>query len=105
GKRRVVSPDATLWTGVAPRLGRALERLRARQRNAVLLCAFLHHDFADAASILRTSERRVEERLERGLNILARRFGKRRAPVDPSGLASACATEGCSAALPDGLHL
>ena len=46
-------PDATLWTRLAPQLDRTLERLRTNQRNAVLLCAFLNHDFASAAKVLR----------------------------------------------------
>jgi hypothetical protein len=78
----------------------ALDRLRTKQRNAVLLCAFLNHDFAAAAKVLRTSERRVEKRVGRGVKKLANRPGKRRAPVDPSALASACATEGGAATVP-----
>src|SRR5882672_684241 len=56
-------PDATLWTRLAPQIDRALERLRTKQRNVVLLCAFLNHDFASAAKVLCTSERRVEKRV------------------------------------------
>jgi RNA polymerase sigma factor (sigma-70 family) len=88
-----------------PRMDRALERLRTNQRNAVLLCAFLNHDFASAAKVLRTSERRVEKRVGRGMTKLAKRLGRRRAPVDPGALASACATEGCAATVPEGLSL
>jgi len=98
-------PDATLWTRLAPQMDRALERLRTKQRNAVLLCAFLNHDFASAAKVLRTSERRVEKRVGRGMKKLAIRLRKRRAPVDPGALASACATEGCAAKVPEGLFL
>jgi spore coat protein CotH len=36
---------------------------------------------------------------------LANRLEKRRAPVDPEALASACATEGCAATVPEGLSL
>src|SRR6266545_228053 len=96
-------PDATLWTRLAPQMDCALERLRTKQRNAVLLCAFLNHDFASAAKVLRTSERRVEKRLGRGMKKLANRLQKRRAPVDPGALASACATEGCAATVPQNL--
>jgi hypothetical protein len=78
-------------------MDRALERLRTKQRNAVLLCAFLNHDFASAAKVLRTSEPRVEKHVGRGMKKLAKRLGKRRAPVDPGALASTCATEGCAA--------
>src|SRR6185503_10728338 len=49
----VLPPDATLWTRLAPQMDRALERLRSKQRNAVLLCAFLNHDFASTAKVLR----------------------------------------------------
>ena len=96
-------PDATLWTRLAPQVDRALERLRTKQRNAVLLCAFLNHDFASAAKVLRTSDRRVEKHVRRGMKKLAKRQGKRPAPVDPGALASACATEACAAALPENL--
>ena len=85
---------------VGPGIDRALKRLSSRQRNAVLLCAFLNHDFASGARVLRTSERRVEKRVKRGLKKLAKRLRKRRAPVDPGALASACATEGCAATVP-----
>src|SRR5436190_17283315 len=103
--RPALPPDATLWTHLAPQMDRALERLRTKQRNAVLLCAFLNHDVASAAKVLRTSERRVEKRVGRGIKKLAKRLGKRRAPVDPGALGSACATEGCAATIPEGLSL
>src|SRR5688572_67056 len=98
-------PDATLWNRLAPQMDRALDRLRTKQRNAVLLCAFLNHDFASAAKVLRTNERRVEKRLGRGMKKLAKRLGKRRAPVDSAALAVACAAEGCAATVPQGLSL
>jgi hypothetical protein len=98
-------PEATLWTRLAPQIDRALEPLRTKQRNAVLLCAFLNHNFASAAKVLRTSERRVEKQVRRGMRNLAKRLGKRRAPVGPGALASACATEGCAATVPEGLSL
>ena len=66
-----------------------------------LRSALLEH----AAKILRTSERRVEKRVGRGMKKLAKRLGKRRAPVDHDALASACATEGCAATVPEGLFL
>jgi DNA-directed RNA polymerase specialized sigma24 family protein len=97
--------DAPLWTRVSPRIDRALQRLWSKQRNAVLLCAFLNYDLASAARILRTRESRVEKRFTRGMKKLARRLHKRRTPVDPGALASACATEGCAAAVPEGLAL
>jgi len=105
GNQTALPPDATLWTRLAPQVDRALDRLRTKQRNAVLLCAFLNHDFASAAKVLYTSERRVEKRVGRGMKRLAKRLGKRRAPLDPVALASACAAEGCAATVPEGLSL
>src|SRR4030095_4814275 len=103
--RPALPPDATLWTRLAPQMDRALERLRTKQRNAVLLCAFLNHDFASAAKVLRTSERRVEKRVGRAMKKLANRLGNRRAPVDLGALGAACATEGCATTVPEGLSL
>jgi RNA polymerase sigma factor (sigma-70 family) len=95
--------EEALWPRLAPQMDCALDRLRTKQRNAVLLCAFLNHDVASAAQVLRTSERRVEKRIGRGLKKLAKRLGKRRSPVDPGALAAACATEGCAVTLPENL--
>jgi RNA polymerase sigma factor (sigma-70 family) len=103
GNQTALPPDATLWTRLAPRMDRALDRLRTKQRNAVLLCAFLNHDFASAAKVLRTSERRVEKRVGRGMKKLVKRLGKRRAPVDPGALTAAFAGEGCATTVPEGL--
>src|SRR5258706_12092893 len=103
--RPALPPDATLWTRLAPQIDRALERLRTKQRNAVLLCAFLNHDSASAAKVLRTSERRVEKRVGRGVKKLANRLRTRRAPVDSGALASACAAEGCAATVPQNLSI
>src|SRR6185436_8418379 len=89
--RPALPPDATLRTRLAPQMDRALDRLRTKQRNAVLLCAFLNHDFASAANVLRTGERRVEQRVQRGMKKLAKRLHKRCGPVASGGLASACA--------------
>src|SRR5262245_1939514 len=96
---------APLWTRVAPKIDRALERLRSKQRNAVLLRAFLNYDSASTANILRSRAPRIEKRLGRGLKKVARRLRKRRAPVDPAALAAACAAEGCATPVPDGLAL
>jgi DNA-directed RNA polymerase specialized sigma24 family protein len=100
-----LTTDSALWTRLAPEMDRALERLRTNQRNAVLSCAFLNHNFASAAKVLRTSERRVEKRFGCGMKNLAKRLGKRRAPVDSMALAQACATENCAATVPEGLSL
>jgi hypothetical protein len=89
----------------APQIDSALERLRTKERNAVLLCAFLNQDFASAAKVLRTSEWHVEKRVGWGMKKLAIRLRKRRAPVDSGTLASACATEGCANTAPEGLFL
>src|SRR5204863_7663055 len=103
--RPSLPPDATLWPRLVPQMDRALERLRTKQRNAVLLCSFLNHDFASAAKVLRRSERRVEKRVRRGMKALANRLRERPAPVDPGALASVCAIEGCAATVPEGLSL
>src|SRR5436190_10073183 len=71
--RPSLPPDATLWARLAPQMDRALDRLRTKQRNAVLLCAFLNHDFAFAANVLRTSELRAKKRVGRGMKKLAKR--------------------------------
>jgi RNA polymerase sigma factor (sigma-70 family) len=103
-KPHPVSPlEASQWTRLAPQIDGALERLRTKERNAVLLCAFLNHDFASAAKVLRTSERRVEKRVRRGMKTLANRLGKRGGPMDPAALASTCATEGCAAPVSENL--
>jgi len=98
-------PDALLWTRLAPEIDRALESLSPRQRRAVLLCAFLNHDFVSAAKVLRTLAHRVEKRVGRGMKNLAKRLRKRRVAADPGALRSTCATEGCAAAVPEGLAL
>ena len=103
--RLAVPQDATLWTRLVPQIDRALERLPTKQRNALLLCAFLNHDSTSAAVILRTRQQRVEKRLRKGIKKLAKRLGKRPAPVEPDALASACATQGCTATVPEGLSL
>src|SRR5436190_14847343 len=86
--------DATLWSCLAPQMDRALERLRTKQRDAVLLCAFLNHDFASAARVLGTSERRVAKRVGQGMTQLGKQLGERCAPMEHGALAAACATEG-----------
>jgi DNA-directed RNA polymerase specialized sigma24 family protein len=101
--RPSLSADATLWMRVAPEMDRALELLRPKQRNAVLLCGFLNHDFDSAAKILRTRERRVNKRLVRGISRLSRRFRKCAPNLDAKVLAVACAAEGCAAPVPSEL--
>src|SRR6185503_12505502 len=85
--RAELPPEATLWDRVAPEIDFVLERLSARQRDAVLLRSFLNYDPGSAAKILRTRERRVSKRVERGLNKLARRWRKRGVIVDSGSLA------------------
>jgi DNA-directed RNA polymerase specialized sigma24 family protein len=104
-RRRSLPLAALLWTRVAPDIDRAVQRLSAKRRNAVLLCAFLNHDVTSAASILRTRPQRVEKRATRGVRKLAKRLGTRRAPIDPATLASVCEREGCAAAVPEDLAL
>jgi spore coat protein CotH/DNA-directed RNA polymerase specialized sigma24 family protein len=107
GRARPSEPpaDGSLWARVGPRIDRALKHLSSRQRNAVLLCLFLNHDFASAVKVLRTTERRVEKRVQRGMKKLTKRLHRRGAPLASGDLVSACATEGCSATLPEPLSV
>lgn len=98
-----VPPDAGLWSRVAPELEPAIERLSSAERDAVLLLVLLNHDLASAAKILRTSERRVNTRVERGLKKVTRRLRRRGVATDAATLAQSCAAEGCAAPVPDGL--
>jgi RNA polymerase sigma factor (sigma-70 family) len=102
--RTELPPDPTLWDRIAPEIDSALERLSTKQRDAVLLCRFLNYDPDSAAKILRTCQRRVSKRVERGLNKLARRLRKRGVIVDPGLLAADIAVQGCGPA-PDDLLL
>ena len=45
------------------------------------------------------------QRFERGMKNLAKRLGKRRAPVDVVALAAACASGGCAGKVPEGLSV
>jgi RNA polymerase sigma factor (sigma-70 family) len=101
--RTAVPTDATLWTRIAPELEAAIERLSPAQRDAVLLRVLLNQEPASAARILRTSERRVEKQVDRGLKKLTRRLRRRGVATDPDTLARTCAREGCAAPMPDGL--
>lgn len=103
GRKRQVSADEPLWTRVAPELDAGLERLPARQRNAVLLRTLLQWDLGAAARVLRVSERRVGKRVERGLKKLTRWLRRRGVPVDIEELARACADEACAPPLPENL--
>jgi RNA polymerase sigma factor (sigma-70 family) len=102
--RRELPPDATLWDRVAPEIDSALERLTSKQRDAVLLCRFLNYDSDFAAKILRSRERRVSKRIERGLKKIAKRLRRCGVKVDSHSLATACATHG-RAPIPHGLDL
>ncbi|HXJ56047.1 MAG TPA: CotH kinase family protein [Verrucomicrobiae bacterium] len=87
--------DVSWWTLAEPHIDAALERLPSSLREAVLVRTFLNTEPAFAARLLRTSERRLEKRLGKGLKKLARRL--RRSGVDPQGLAVDGAREGCAA--------
>jgi DNA-directed RNA polymerase specialized sigma24 family protein len=100
-RRYVANPNEPLWTRVAPVIDRAVQRLRGKQRNVMLLRGFLNYDVATAAAMLRSSVPRVEKQFTRGMRKLARRLHTRRAPVDAAALTAACATEG--SAISDGL--
>ena len=98
-----VPPDAGLWTRVAPELEPAIEQLSSAQRDAVLSRVLLNHDSVSVAGNLRTSERRVNMRVKRGLKKLTRRLRRRGVATDTETLAQTCAAEGCAAPLPEGL--
>ena len=98
-----VPPEAGLAARVAPELEAALERLSSSQRDAVLVRVLLQRDTAAAAELLRTSERRVAKRAERGLKKLTRRLRRRGVATDAETLTQACAAEGCAVPLPEGL--
>ncbi len=101
---RELPPDATLWDRVAPEIDSALEGLSTKQRDAVLLCSFLNYDPDFAAKTLRTRERRVSKRVERGLSKLVKRLRKRGVIVDSDSLAADIAVQG-RGSIPDGLVL
>ena len=84
------------WTKVAPELDFALDRLRPRLREAVLLRALLGFSCEEMATTLRISVRRAAKRAERGLERLAKRLRRRGFPVDRESLASGFAAEICS---------
>ncbi|HEY0552404.1 MAG TPA: sigma-70 family RNA polymerase sigma factor, partial [Verrucomicrobiae bacterium] len=101
---RELPPDATLWDRAAPEIDSALERLTAKQRDAVLLCSFLNYNSDSAAEILRTRGRRIRQRVERGLRKLAKRLRKRGVIVDSGSLAADIAVAG-RGSIPEGLAL
>jgi RNA polymerase sigma factor (sigma-70 family) len=102
--RSLLPTDAPLWARIAPEIDRALEGLSSKQRNAVLLRAFLNHDLGSTARILRTKERRVEKRLARGLGKLTKRLRKHGGVFTVDVLAHACSNEACAGAVPEGLN-
>ena len=97
------SPSLSLWTNVAPKFDMALDRLPAKQRDAVLLQTLVGCTEAELAENLRISPRRAAKRVKRGLKRLARRLHKRRYPVKAETLALACALEGRGPAVTQGL--
>jgi DNA-directed RNA polymerase specialized sigma24 family protein len=99
-----IALDATLWDRISPEIDRALDLLPSARRDAVLLSSFLNYDPGFAAQILRTHERRVKKRVDRGLKKLAKRLRKC-GVANGEELALACNTEGCAAPIPEGLAL
>ena len=95
--------DAPLWARIAPEIDCALDPLASKQRDAVLLCCFLNHSTGSAAQILGTREHRVQKRLNAALKKLTRRLRKRASEMDPRLLAFACAGEGSSMLVPEGV--
>lgn len=96
-------PVIALWPRVAPELEAAIDRLSPAQRDAVLLRTLLHQDLASVAGILRTSERRADKRVARGVKKLTRRLRRRGVVTDAETLAQVCAAEGCAVPVPEGL--
>ncbi len=104
GKSRNSLPhDATLWARATPFIDAELERLSPKQRDAVLLSAFLNYDSTFAAQLLRTSQERFEKRLARGLKKLTRRLQKLGVNGDLNALVFADAAECRAPSVPDGL--
>ena len=77
-KRPVVLPDAAPSAPVSfdPRLPRALERLSARQRSAVMLICVHDWTYPAAAEALGVSESTLRNHVRRGLESLRRELGE-----------------------------
>jgi spore coat protein CotH len=88
---------------MAPEIDDAIERLSSAQRDAVLLRVLLNFDGDSATRVLRTTERRAQKRVERGLKKLTRRLRTLGVTTDTESLAQICSAEGCAASLPEGL--
>ena len=96
-------PNAMLWERIAPDVDSALERLTPQQREAMLLCSFLNHNSDAAGKTVRTNERRIQKRHDRGLKKLAKRLGHRKQRISSNDLGAACMTQACSAVVPETL--
>jgi DNA-directed RNA polymerase specialized sigma24 family protein len=93
-------PDTPLWPRVAPELDAALDRLSGAKRNAVLLRVLLNRDWTSVTETLRTTGRRADKRVQRGLKKLTARLHRRGVPAEADALAQVCSVEGCAAPLP-----
>lgn len=93
------APQAPLWDRLAPELDAAIDRLPAKQRNAVLLRLLLNQDWESLAGTLRLSVVRARQRVDRGLNQLLRRLRRRGVSTTAEAVAHAC-SEGGAVALP-----
>jgi DNA-directed RNA polymerase specialized sigma24 family protein len=96
-----LTSGSAIWDQVAPKFDRAMSRLPRKQKAAVLLRYVLKFDPIEAAGILRTSAPRAQERADRGLKALVRRFRKAGC-ADTEMLARELAENACST-LPDEL--
>jgi len=105
GRSDLLSPEGVEipWAQFAPAVDEAINRLALKQRDAVLLRMMLGRSWEESARILRISERRANKRAGRGLKKLARQLRKRGFPMAVERLALVCASQGCSAPVPDGL--
>jgi DNA-directed RNA polymerase specialized sigma24 family protein len=101
--RSQLPQDEALWPRVSPEIDAAVDRLPSAQRKAVILQTLLNYESHSAAQILRTPERRVRKRTERGLKRIAKRLRKHGAAVESDALASLCAAESSAAVVPEGL--
>ena len=96
------SETASVWERIAPLLEEAMERLRAPERDAVVLRFLEERSFAEVASLLGTSEAAAKMRVGRALEKLRAAFARSGAGVSAGALCAALSTHSAGAA-PAGL--
>jgi RNA polymerase sigma factor (sigma-70 family) len=93
-----VSPDtASVWSRVTPLLDDAMGRLRADERNAIVLRFFEEKSFTDLASTLGISEAAAKMRVGRGLQKLRSIFFRQGVVVPVTVLSATLLAHGASA--------